>query len=202
MTAGNSPLLRNDGFGDDPTDDKTGGRFKALIIKVVTEFLDLLGVNLPAAGTLTGASGVATHSETDVTVNQSSTAGYTAWLLKVTQTAVGSGLKTLFDLQVAAATVFKIDNTGSIFLAGLASRIKQKTGTNGGIGSAVLVAGTVTVANTSVTANTQVRYARKTIGGTVGNMSYTISAGVGFTLASSSNTDTSTIDWELIEVIP
>jgi len=39
---------------------------------------------------------------------------------------------------------------------------------------------------------------RKTIGGTTGTMSYTLTAGTGFTLNSSSATDTSTISWFII----
>lgn len=78
----------------------------------------------------------------------------------------------------------------------------QFAAAQGGIiraGSAVLAAGMIAVANTTVTAKTIVQYFRKTIGGTVGNMSYTISAGVGFTLTSSNGADTSAFDWTLIE---
>lgn len=64
---------------------------------------------------------------------------------------------------------------------------------------ATLVAGTVTVANTTVTANTKVLLSRKTIGGTTGDLSYTVSAGVGFTINSSSATDTSTVSYMLAE---
>lgn len=63
------------------------------------------------------------------------------------------------------------------------------------VGNATLVAGTVTVANTAVTASSELFLSRKTIGGTTGTLSYTVSAGVGFTITSSSNTDTSVISW-------
>jgi len=65
-------------------------------------------------------------------------------------------------------------------------------------GNAVLVGGTVTIAAPTVTSATIVSLTRKTIGGTVGNLSYTVSAGVGFTINSSSVTDTSTISWLLV----
>lgn len=66
-------------------------------------------------------------------------------------------------------------------------------------GESALSGGTIVVACSTCTANTLVLYSRKTIGGAVGNMSYTVSAGVSFTLNSSSGTDTSTMSWTLIE---
>jgi cobalamin synthase len=66
-------------------------------------------------------------------------------------------------------------------------------------GNATLVAGTIAVANTLVTANSVVSLTRKTIGGTTGDLSYTVSAGVGFTINSSSATDTSVISHEVIK---
>jgi hypothetical protein len=59
--------------------------------------------------------------------------------------------------------------------------------------NATLVGGTIAVADTSVTANSVVFLTRKTIGGTAGNLSYTVSAGVGFTISSSSGTDVSVV---------
>lgn len=74
-----------------------------------------------------------------------------------------------------------------------------QTGTNARAGTSVLVGGTVTVSNTSVTANTKVFTQRKTSGGTAGNLVYTVSAATSFTITSSSGTDTSTVDWYLVE---
>ena len=64
-------------------------------------------------------------------------------------------------------------------------------------GNATLVGGTIAVANIKVTANSIIVIGRKTIGGTVGNMSYTLSAGVGFTINSSSGTDTSVVSYHI-----
>jgi len=72
-------------------------------------------------------------------------------------------------------------------------------GTNKRMGTATLVAGTITVANTSVTANTRIFYSVQTAGGTQGHMTTTRVAGTSFTLTSSSGTDTSTLAWELKE---
>lgn len=78
--------------------------------------------------------------------------------------------------------------------------IRFVAGANQRAGDAVLVAGTVTVACTTVSANTRIYLTPKTIGGTPGFLSYTLNAGVGFTINSSSASDTSTISFVLIEV--
>lgn len=77
--------------------------------------------------------------------------------------------------------------------------INIKTGSNARLGTATLVAGTVTVANTSVTANTKVFLSRATTGGTVGHLSYTKINATSFTINSNSGTETSTVDWILVE---
>lgn len=63
------------------------------------------------------------------------------------------------------------------------------------VGNATLVAGTVSVADPAVKAGSFVLLSRKTIGGTAGNLSYTVTAGTGITINSSSNTDTSTVTY-------
>lgn len=72
------------------------------------------------------------------------------------------------------------------------------SGTDASIGNATLVAGTIAVASTRIAAGSYVVLTRKTIGGTAGNLSYTLSAGVGFTINSSSGTDTSTVTWVIV----
>ncbi|MBZ6259770.1 hypothetical protein KVH22_30085 [Streptomyces olivaceus] len=72
-------------------------------------------------------------------------------------------------------------------------------GTNARMGVATLAAGTVTVANTSVTATTRVAVFRQTAGGALGHLAAEVDAGVGFTVDSSSATDTSTVAWVLFE---
>lgn len=74
-----------------------------------------------------------------------------------------------------------------------------REGANARMGQATLTAGTVTVANTSVTANTRPFLSRMAAGGTTGQLSCTVSAGVSFTITSSSGTDTSSVNWLLIE---
>ncbi|MBZ6250398.1 hypothetical protein KVH27_18680 [Streptomyces olivaceus] len=72
-------------------------------------------------------------------------------------------------------------------------------GANARMGTSTLAAGTVTVANTSVTANTRVMPFRQAAGGTLGHLSVTKTPGTGFTITSSSNTDTSVVAWLLLE---
>ena len=69
------------------------------------------------------------------------------------------------------------------------------------IGTTTLVGGTVTVANTTVDVNSQVYLTVKTVGGTQGLLSYTISSGVSFTITSTSSTDTSVVSYFIIEQV-
>lgn len=64
-----------------------------------------------------------------------------------------------------------------------------------GWGSTTLVAGTKAVALASVTAGSTVMLTPKSLAGTVGVLSYTLSAGVGFSITSVSVLDTSTVSW-------
>lgn len=64
-----------------------------------------------------------------------------------------------------------------------------------GWGSTTLAAGTKAVALATVTAGSTVLVSVKASGGTPGLLSYTLSAGVGFTVNSASGTDTSTVSY-------
>ena len=58
--------------------------------------------------------------------------------------------------------------------------------------SLTMVAGTVTQADTAVTANTLIIADRRTVGGTIGHINTSVSAGSSFSINSSSSTETST----------
>lgn len=67
-------------------------------------------------------------------------------------------------------------------------------------GIATLVNGTVTVSNTGVqNAGMAIFLNRRTAGGTLGHLSYTITDNTSFTITSSSLLETSTIDWLVIQ---
>lgn len=78
--------------------------------------------------------------------------------------------------------------------------LKIKEGSNAKMGQAVLVAGTKTVSTTAVTASSRIQLTRGITGGTVGHLSVgTITAGTSFVINSTSATETSTINWLIIE---
>jgi hypothetical protein len=69
-----------------------------------------------SAGELTASSGQQTFAQFAPVINQSSTAGYTALKLNVTETATGSGVNRLADLQVGGSSKLAIRNDGSLLL--------------------------------------------------------------------------------------
>jgi len=72
-------------------------------------------------------------------------------------------------------------------------------GTGASMGVATLTAGTVTVANTAVSATSRIFLTRQAAGGTLGHLTYTRDAGVGFTINSSDAADTSTVEYLIVE---
>jgi hypothetical protein len=62
-------------------------------------------------------------------------------------------------------------------------------------GTVTLVAGVGTVSAPWVTTSTPIVQSRLALGGTLGNLSVTITGGTGFTIGSSSSTETSTVAW-------
>lgn len=73
-------------------------------------------------------------------------------------------------------------------------------GTNKRMGQSVLSGGTVVVSNTSVTANTRIFLSHANTSGALGHLYISArTAATSFTITSSSGTDTSTVNWLLIE---
>lgn len=64
--------------------------------------------------TFTQSSGTFIATQISPTLNQSSTAGYTALKIAVTETATGSGTKSLIDCQVGGVVKFNVSNAGII----------------------------------------------------------------------------------------
>lgn len=104
----------------------------------------------------------------------------------------------------ATTTNEKVWELAGISISDLTMAVGQiisiASGTNQRCGNAVLVGGTVTVSNTTVTANTKILLTRKTAGGTIGDLTYTLIAATSFTITSASGTDTSTLTYLLVEV--
>jgi hypothetical protein len=119
-----------------------------------------------------------------------------------------SGLNNLLALVLGNAGTLRdwnvYDYNGTTFtrvggLSAAGRHPRYSTAANMAMGTATLAAGTVTVANTSVTASSVIFLSRATTGGTTGQLSYTITAGTSFTINSSSNTETSTVNWLIAE---
>jgi hypothetical protein len=91
-----------------------------------------------------------------------------------------------------------INASGQISTTVAGSGLTVKGGTNAKIGVATLVAGTVTVANTAVTANSRIFYNQQS-GALTGIVTIAITAGTGFTLTSTINTDTAVIAYFIVE---
>jgi hypothetical protein len=64
-------------------------------------------------------------------------------------------------------------------------------------GNTALVAGSATVIDTRILTNSIVIPARKTASGSIGTLTYSVSSGIGFGLVSTSNTETSTISYQV-----
>jgi hypothetical protein len=88
--------------------------------------------------------------------------------------------------------------TGTIFNKTTGAVSLSSVGASPSVGNAILVAGTKTVTTAAIKSSSIVILSRKTAGGTLGNLTYTITAGTSFTINSSSATDTSTVSWQIL----
>jgi len=97
-----------------------------------------------------------------------------------------------------AANILQL-TSADLDIATTGNGLRVAEGTNARMGHNNLVAGTVTTTNTSVTANTRIFYSVQTPGGTQGFISVTRVPGTSITFTSTSNTETSTVAWLLVE---
>jgi hypothetical protein len=89
---------------------------------------------------------------------------------------------------------------GNLVLGTAGNKVVIATGSNASVGTSAAMSGTpgvVTVATTASSTTALIFYARKTAGGTLGNVSITAQDGTGFTLTSTGN-ETSTFYWWII----
>jgi hypothetical protein len=112
----------------------------------------------------------------------------------------------VLTIQAAASQstqIFEARNSSGTELLGIGSlgQLRVKSGANLRIGQATLIAGAIVVSNTSVTANTRIFVTVSTAGGTQGFLKVTKTAGTSFTITSTSATETSTVDWFMVESI-
>lgn len=98
----------------------------------------------------------------------------------------------------SAANVLGTDDDFAVMVAGKGLRVKE--GSNAKMGTATLVAGTVTVNTTAVTANSRIFVFVQTPGGTQGFLSVANRvAGTSFDILSTDGSETSVVAWILIE---
>lgn len=96
--------------------------------------------------------------------------------------------------------LWQVSGTAGLLLSTAGGGLRIKSGTNAKIGTAALVAGTVTVATTAVTAASLIFLTSQADGGTPGFLRVTaITAGTSFVITSSNAADTSTVAWLIIE---
>lgn len=93
----------------------------SVILSSSTPYVSLTHSSTSIAGLMVGYSGLNTANSSTTsffyvnpTVNQSSTAGYNAFLVNVTHTTLGSGTKNLLLLQIASTDVIAISSSGNI----------------------------------------------------------------------------------------
>lgn len=102
------------------------------------------------------------------------------------------------NLYRVSADVLATDDAVALQTIGKGFGIKEAT--NGKIGVATLVAGTVTVNNTNVAANSRIFLTAQSLSGTAGILRVSAKVnGTSFTITSSSNTDTSTVNWVIFD---
>jgi len=89
--------------------------------------------------------------------------------------------------------------TGNVTAADVLGSVPDGTDERVGL-SAAMVAGTITVSNALVTANTRIFLTPQGTGGTAGSVSVSArTPGASFTILSTSNTDTRTVAYMLVE---
>lgn len=132
----------------------------------------------------------------------------TVWVNKTTGAAyiltfVAAGAATWTSIAATAGSFTTVTSAGTItatngnlVLGTAGNKLSIATGANASLGTAVLVAGTVTVSTTAVTANSKIFLTCGVVGGTQGILSVgTIVAGTSFVINSSNAADTSSINW-------
>jgi hypothetical protein len=163
-----------------------------------------LNVNVTAGSFAQAAGSVLAFAGGTIAVAASATSN--VWLTDAGVLAAGAAWPALPHARLAIVTAGPTAIT-SVVDARLAGRsagfpgptLKEGTAASR-LGLATLAAGSVVVATTAVTAASRVFLSVQTPGGTPGFLSASArTAGVSFTITSSSGTDTSTVAWMIVE---
>lgn len=154
-----------------------------------TVSISTINNNAPVDGNYT-LSGTASQ------ITATDTAGTTTFSIPAAFVAPGS----IEATTTLTATLGAITATnGNLVLSTSGNKIVIATGANASVGTSdAMTAGAVTVSTTASSATAKVFYSRATTGGTPGDVSITAQDGTGFTLTSTSGTETSTFNWWII----
>ncbi len=173
----------------------TGGSGGA--ISPVAGDIDLLGT--ASQITSTGTAGTITFSIPAAFVapgSIASTTTVTSGTALVATTSVTAGTTVTATLGAITAT------NGNLVLGTAGNKLSIATGANASLGtSAAMTAGAIVISTTAVSASSKIFVTHNTLGGTPGAVSAptaSIIAGTSFAIASSSATDTSTVNWMII----
>lgn len=157
-----------------------------------------------AAITMSSSSAISILDSIITSSNNPAIAGSGAGTLTLGTTTFTSNSSVAGTLTVsyAPSRLGSTTLTGNLSLPTAGNKLSIATGTNASIGtSSAMVAGTTTVNTTAVTASSKIFLTVNTPGGTQGTLSAptaSIVAGTSFVINSSSNTDTSTVNWWII----
>jgi hypothetical protein len=117
-------------------------------------------------------------------------------------TALSSGTTITAGTSITATLGNITATNGNLVLGTAGNKLVIATGANASVGtSAAMTAGTITIATTAVSANSIILVSANTLAGTPGTLSAPAAsrvAGTSFDIVSSSNTDTSTVNWLII----
>lgn len=164
----------------------------------------ILGGATGAVATLTGTTGTATPIAGNIQISGTANQISTAASGSIVTVSLPNAITTPGSLTTTTsltATLGAITATnGNLVLGTAGNKLSIATGANASIGtSAAMTAGTVTINTTAVTASSKILLSVATPGGTQGVLSVgMIVAGTSFVINSSSNTDTSTVNWLII----
>lgn len=137
---------------------------------------------------------IADYRSFETAVNSSSAKGFYQTGSSTTNNFVGAT-----GFGATTAPTDKVEITGNLALLTAGNKIKIATGSNASLGTATLVAGTITVNTTAVTASSKIFLTYDLFGGTPGSLEVgTITAGTSFVINSSSALDTSDVNWWII----
>ena len=146
-----------------------------------------------------GAGGIAVNTFNQSTADILFYAGVSgATATPATQRMILTGSNGYLGIGVTAPAEI-LDISGNLSLRTAGNKLKVATGTNASIGTATLVAGTVTVSTTAALTASLIYVTVKTPGGTQGFLSApTITNATSFVINSTSATETSVVNWWVI----